>query len=82
MIAFSVEEECVGLSMSRHFFCEEVTGAAYHADREVDDLSAGSANEMVMLIRCKVEMLWAVTTGELNDLTQLNEKVEVSVNGA
>ena len=57
MVAFSVEEECVGLSMSRHFFCEEVTGAAYHADREVDDLSAGSANEMVMLIRCKVEML-------------------------
>ena len=66
--AFSVEENRVGINSSRNRLRQKLTCITNHADRKINDVAAGFANEVVMRGGRIIKVYRSVSAGEADDL--------------
>ena len=77
--AFSVEEYGMGIDPSIYRLCQELTCVTHHADREVMDLAAGLAYEVIVVGGSEIKVNRAIAASKTDDLTQFHQKIQVSV---
>lgn len=69
----------MGIDPSIYRLCQELTCVTHHADREVMDLAACLAYEVVVIGGSEIEVYRTIAAGKADDLTEFHQKIQISV---